>query len=698
MGGETTDNKDESGRGRVPVSPCSWPSASVEGTPIPPTPSSPGAEGAFVDHGGSPSQEAEEAQSTPPRTRMTSDRCVAGFAEESGFLGRGARGEIRQRREEEAAILGISPSVVHRIEAKAQPTSLTDNQWQILRQKEVNTWKDRGAFEVSRPPVGTRALRMGWNYEMKSPVSVETSKARLYADGGREGGQHILKKHAPTALPRALPILLQLSLQQRQRFRDPRVRRAGVDHARSELRAKHLSFSKQEEREIFGSEPWEIQSDDAIRAYLQSAPLEREVWADPPEAVRAMLGMHPDQFWLLRVGVDGLIDSPSHWFSTLANQLLKLGLVPLQSDQCIFVMRDSLGVHGFIRVHVDDLFHAGDYLFKATVLVLLRRHFDFKPTQSSPLIHLGIGIKEWWDKGEACLSLQQSCELAAIRPSADITQVRSLVGKLANMVKTKIGLSGHLPGLQSRAQKGPVDEQLIKDVNKAVVVANEHPPMLMRAIGNGFQHPRMVGYSDSSFDTLPGSGSQGGGALFMMEEGEELEGKASCVYSRSGKNIRISASPTQAETRACETLLETALWIGALWGEMTGQKLSLDLAIDPKGCFDTLKSVVSPTNKTMIRSVIFLRSLLQSGEIRRLYRIPRGGQVADILCRPWAKELPGAFRGWVLLDQPYEVFGEGGFGEWRVIPQGGLRGALWRPVVDRRCKKKFFRQWGEETI
>ena len=127
----------------------------------------------------------------------------------------------------------------------------------------------------------------------------------------------------------------------------------------------------------------------------------------------------------------GLNDAPRRWWQIIDKALLDCGLVPTRADRCTYVLYDSTSKtrtyqpprsvtteqatiseaidhlmdpvarnnaqgrrpHGFICLHVDDLFMAGDKVFESKVLSSLRKNFAVGSEDKNDIMFVGQRIK-----------------------------------------------------------------------------------------------------------------------------------------------------------------------------------------------------------------------------------------------------------------------------------------------------------------
>jgi hypothetical protein len=93
-----------------------------------------------------------------------------------------------------------------------------------------------------------------------------------------------------------------------------------------------------------------------IRTTFLNAPLDEEVWCDPPPSVI----VPPGHKWRLKRALYDLKQDPRAWNLVLTKTLLRLGFTPSTSDPCLHILITSSGERIFMNTYVDDLFQAAN--------------------------------------------------------------------------------------------------------------------------------------------------------------------------------------------------------------------------------------------------------------------------------------------------------------------------------------------------
>ena len=118
---------------------------------------------------------------------------------------------------------------------------------------------------------------------------------------------------------------------------------------------------------IAANEKWLVEASDVNAAFLQSDPIDREIYIYPPPE-RAKDGF----IWKLIKPVYGLKDSSRQWYKTMEKYLLNLGMKQSYRDSCLFSFRKKDALMGIILLHVDDMLSCGNHQFYNSIITPLR--------------------------------------------------------------------------------------------------------------------------------------------------------------------------------------------------------------------------------------------------------------------------------------------------------------------------------------
>ena len=131
---------------------------------------------------------------------------------------------------------------------------------------------------------------------------------------------------------------------------------------------------------IAASKGWDCNSSDVKAAFLQGAPLDREVYLRPP--IEAAEG---DKIWKMNTCVYGLNDASRYWYLRVREELFNLGMKASKYDAAIFYWYNNDKLEGIITCHEDDFLWCGTSNFGREVIETLCGTFHLGAEQSGIL-------------------------------------------------------------------------------------------------------------------------------------------------------------------------------------------------------------------------------------------------------------------------------------------------------------------------
>eukprot|EP00435_Cladocopium_sp_Y103_P044214 s2761_g12.t1 len=187
----------------------------------------------------------------------------------------------------------------------------------------------------------------------------------------------------------------------------------------------------------------------------------------------------------------GLNDAPRRWWQIIDKALLNCGLVPTRADRCTYILYDESSrkksnftpsvdkhgqvsiseaidhlmdpvarnnaqgrrPHGFICLHVDDLFMGGDKVFEDKVLTSLRKDFKVGSEDKNDVMFVGQRIKwKTHDKYGPYISVDQKLAVDAVEEVKIDKTLKDNVQCTPQLHTAYRSVLGQLNWLQSRTQ------------------------------------------------------------------------------------------------------------------------------------------------------------------------------------------------------------------------------------------------------
>ena len=188
----------------------------------------------------------------------------------------------------------------------------------------------------------------------------------------------------------------------------------------------------------------------------------------------------------------GLNDPPRRWWQIIDGALLRYGLVPTRADRCTYILyedkpksripatavrssKTDLNTieqaiehlldpvsqnnaqgrkpHGFICLHVDDLFMGGDKVFEDKILASIRKDFNVGSEDKNDIMFVGQRIKwKTHDKYGPYISADQKLAVDAVEEIKFEKSLKDNIACAPQLHTAYRSVLGQLNWLQSRTQ------------------------------------------------------------------------------------------------------------------------------------------------------------------------------------------------------------------------------------------------------
>ena len=501
--------------------------------------------------------------------------------------------EIEQTQEEniqtEEALVVVIPRYMHDqaecVEAK---------------EKELENWDNFATYKEVEDQ-GQEILDTNWHL-----VSKEGGvKARLCIRGDREKGKESIRTDSPTV-------------------------------QRTNVKLFYLIAAKNN---------WKIRTADVKAAFLQGAPLEREVFVKPLKERRI-----PGILWQMLKGAYGLVDASRGFFLEVAKTAVELGCVQSIHDPCMYMyyLQDGT-LDGMVMTHVDDMLHgSGGSEFEKNVMQPLRERFKFGKEEEDEFDYIGLHVSK---KGDA-IAVNQDKYLATLEVP-DISELRHLQGEdilSEEFLKIFRETIGKIGWMTSTSRPDLVYEKVILNtkVGKASVNDLKAATKIIRKLKNGptdMTFPNLgdvsewtlQGYGDAGFKSIPDKVSSCGGQVVMIVN--KTKGKRCVVSWRSRKLRRVVSSSTAAEALAANDTLDELVYLKEVLKEVVGteaNKIPIELFTDSRNLHRSVTSTSLVDNPRMRADVAKLKQSLENRELNYFWKVAGEQMLADCLTKKGA--------------------------------------------------------------
>ena len=380
---------------------------------------------------------------------------------------------------------------------------------------------------------------------------------------------------------------------------------------------------------------WRISIGDIKTAFLNGdkTEVEREIFADPPEEVRQMMGMKPHEVWRILKAVYGLLHAPRAWADKLSKELKAHGWIQSKLEPCVFRLYDSQKqLVGLIGTHVDDLVCCGSGELYKQKIHELRESFPFgswREVSHEPTKFCGCEIVQHADHSvelnqeryaeginEIPLTRERREQDQDPATESECSQLRAALGALAwRATQTAPWLCASVSYLQGCQKKAKVADLI--DTNKLIRTQRQYSQMTLKFTSR-LQNPVLVTFHDASW-ACRRDGSSQGGVLTLLADRCILEGKPS-AYSvlawQSRKLPRVCRSSTSAEVQMGSHAIDTHEFVKQILMEWYNRESIPAQKMDE--VLSRTQSLLVTDSKNVYDSVIRIESSGLQLEERRL--------------------------------------------------------------------------------
>ena len=141
---------------------------------------------------------------------------------------------------------------------------------------------------------------------------------------------------------------------------------------------------------IASSQQWTIKTTDIKSAFLQGAPISRDIFIKPPAESTTPPGM----IWKLRRCLYGLNDAARQFYEFVHTTLLKLGCRQSSIDPAFYHCIRNNKTNGLFACHVHDFLHAVAESFELNIYNNLITHFQPGKSEHSNFKYIGFTVNQ----------------------------------------------------------------------------------------------------------------------------------------------------------------------------------------------------------------------------------------------------------------------------------------------------------------
>jgi hypothetical protein len=481
--------------------------------------------------------------------------------------------------------------------------STKHNQWKIAMQKELESMNKHNVFEIIKRPKNVKIIKSKWIYSVKTINDEEIYKARLVAAGfNLIKNKDYSESFSPVVNIESFRLLISL--------------------------AAKLNLS--------------VRFFDVKTAYLYGD-IEETVYMEIPPGYEEQFGKN--NVCKLKRSLYGLPQSGRNWHIKLKNELKRIGLNPLASDNCVFIISNETDFFA-ICIYVDDLaIFSNNSKLCEEIILKLRETFELNETTENSKF-LGIEVLQ----NENGISLSQThyiesliskyglenCKKAntpitkgedrCFNPTDDLvnqTEYQEIIGEilyLANRTRPDLAfVASYLSQFNKRPEK------------RHYTLAKRVLKYLNATKNNVLFYDRENGFLNCCADASWGNGEGGksfSGCVIMIGN--------SLLTWKSRKQKCVGLSTCEAELLAIADVARELTWTLNMLTELKCEnfvKRPVVLYSDSQSAIDWLNSGKS-SNKTRHVNLKFhfVKDLIESNTIKTKY-INTNEMISDFLTK-----------------------------------------------------------------
>ena len=141
---------------------------------------------------------------------------------------------------------------------------------------------------------------------------------------------------------------------------------------------------------IVAQNKWKPHLMDIKSAFLQSPPMERNVYVMPPKEAN----MAHESVWQLNKCVYGLNDASLSWYKKVKSVMRDCGAFVSKVDPAVFYwLNDNGSLYGVLASHGDDFFWSGSDKFEQEIIEKVRTQLKVGKEDSETFKYIGMEIR-----------------------------------------------------------------------------------------------------------------------------------------------------------------------------------------------------------------------------------------------------------------------------------------------------------------
>ena len=413
---------------------------------------------------------------------------------------------------------------------------------------------------------------------------------------------------------------------------------------------------------------WVVKSQDITAAFLQSVPIERDVFVRPPPERRV-----PGVIWKLKKTVYGLVDASRGFYLNLSGELINNGCEKSKMDPAMFLYfgenNDEVSKEpsGVAVTHVDDVLSGGNTEFETNVMTRIKKTFKFGSEEELEFRYVGINIAQceegfMTDNNHyvqalelPCMEVAKNLKMEELLDHRGQTEFRSVIGKLTALAHTsRPDICFDVKILSSKFNKA-TKKDLQTACKRMIKVKSEETFIKYPDLGMDITEWILVGHGDCGLKSMPDKITSVGGYVVMLCNKRT---NACCVLVWKSKKIRRKVISTLAgEALAMIGVIGEIVYTKAVLVQMFGTRakdIPTLVLSDCKNLTQAIKSTSLVEDPWLIPDIAVIKDALEDKTVSEVRWVCSKDMMADCLTKAGAS---GSSLMHVLESGRYEVPG-----------------------------------------
>ena len=398
---------------------------------------------------------------------------------------------------------------------------------------------------------------------------------------------------------------------------------------------------------VAAKEGWSIKTNDVTCAFLQGAPMEREVFVLPPKERRI-----PGILWLLRKPVYGLADAARGWHLALDKELTVDGCEKSRMDPAMYLYfskeQGKRRIEGITLTHVDDLLDGGTQKFEEKVMKKVKQAFEFSDEEVSNFRYVGMNMIQ---KGNGITINQdhyiESLELPDMQVAVNLksddvlcpegqAEFRGCVAKIlyvGSQSRPDVSFEGKALSTKfGKATKGDLKSAM----KKMLKLKGAETVMFFPDLGP-VEDWSLIAYCDAGIRSLPDKINSVGGQVILLAN---LKNETACVLNWRAKKLkRKVVSSLAGEALAMVAVIGEVVYNKAILSQIYGDminKLPAIVFTDSKNLHEAIYSSLLVDDAWLIPDVALIKEAKEQGTVSDIRRVSGKDMIANCLTKAGA--------------------------------------------------------------